>query len=116
MATAKSTKDTTQKVVKTVKPVAVEIEEGLVVDAVFNPNDFRLPLALEEFERLSKFKNPTDKQALMMVKNTRTLIEVLIGREQFDQVINFYVEKNDEFTVEDMGLVLSKIYEANPKD
>lgn len=117
MAT-KKTEEVQEVEVEATYTNTVEIEEGLELEVTLKPTDMRYVLTLEEFEKYNRKierNKLTDSDSLKMIGVISKLLKLLLGEDGFEEAIEFYVDKHNEFSVDDMTSVIEKAFGAVEK-
>lgn len=90
----------------------IEIEPGLTVEDVSNPEDLRFIRAISKFKKLSdKMENgaTNDSDALKFIEVLFDFVELLIGTDGLETTEEFFVKKHGAFTADDLSSVISGV-------
>lgn len=108
MATKKETESTIQK-------TTVKLEDDFEIDVTMNAKDVRFIFYLEDFQKLNKKfdkDRATDEDGLKLAGIVKNLLSLLVGEDGLDEIIDYYVNRDDEFSIETMSSVFEKLFSS----
>lgn len=98
-----------------IRKETAKLEDDFSIEVKLNSNDVRFIFYLEDFQKLNKkFEKDraSDEDGLKLAGVIKNLLSLLVGSDGLDEIIEYYVERDDEFSIEEMTNVFTKVFES----